>query len=81
MSKKEKDKEKDKDTDIDDDEKEEVSWYENQQNKTANIIKKYNIGTLQMFISPEILSMTSKERKKIDKVYYKREYTETPSEL
>ena len=74
-------KEKDKGTDIDNDEKEEVSWYENQQNKTANIIKKYNIGTLQMFISPEILSMTSKERKKIDKVYYKREYTETPSEL
>lgn len=73
--------EKDKDTDIDDDEKDEVSWYETQQNKTANIIKKYNIGTLQMFISPEILSMTNKERKKIDKIYYKREYTETPSEL
>ena len=73
--------EKDKGADIDDDEKDEVSWYENQQNKTANIIKKYNIGTLQMFISPEILSMTSKERKKIDKIYYKREYTETPSEL
>ena len=73
--------EKDKGTDIDNDEKEEVSWYENQQNKTANIIKKYNIGTLQMFISPEILSMTSKERKKIDKIYYRREYTETPSEL
>jgi isopenicillin N synthase-like dioxygenase len=34
-----------------------------------------------MFISPEILSMTIKERKKIDKVYYKRGYTETPSEL
>jgi hypothetical protein len=64
-----------------DDEKEEVSWYETQQNKTANIIKKYNIGTLQMFISPEILSMTSKERKKIEKIYYKREYTITPSEL
>ena len=59
---------------IKDDEKEEVSWYVTQQNKTANIIKKYNIGTLQMFISPEILSMTSKERKKIDKIYYKREY-------
>ena len=79
MSKEE--KEKDKGNDIDDDEKEEVSWYETQQNKTANIIKKYNIGTLQMFISPEILSMTSKERKKIDKVYYRREYTETPSDL
>ena len=49
-----------KDKNNEDDEKEEVSWYETQQNKTANIIKKYNIGTLQMFISPEILSMTSK---------------------
>ena len=65
----------------DDDENEKVSWYVAQQNKTANIIKKYNIGTLQMFISPEILSMTSKERKRIDKIYYKREYTFTPSEL
>jgi hypothetical protein len=74
-------KEKDKGTDIDDDEKEEVSWYENQQNKTANIIKKYNIGTLQIFISPEILSMTSKERKRIDKIYYRKDYTRTPSEL
>ena len=79
MSKEEKDT---KDTtNTEDDEKEEVSWYEKQQNKTYNIIKKYNIGTLQMFISPEILSMTSKERKKIDKIYYKREYTVTPSEL
>ena len=70
-----------KDTNIEDDEKEELTWYEKEQNKTANIIKKYNIGTLQMFISHEILSLTSKERKKIDKIYYKREYTETPSEL
>ena len=81
MSKEEKDKEKNKGDDVDDDEKDEVSWYETQQNKTANIIKKYNIGNLQIFISPEILSMTSKERKKIDKIYYRREYTETPSEL
>jgi exonuclease VII small subunit len=58
-----------------------MTWYDKKQNKTTTIIKKYNIGTLQMFISPEILSMTSKERKKIDKIYYKREYTETPSEL
>ena len=42
MSKEE--KEKDKGNDIDDDEKEEVSWYENQQNKTANIIN-YGIRT------------------------------------
>ena len=73
--------EKNNNSEIDNDEKEEVSWYENQQNKTANIIKKYNIGTLQMFISPEILSLTSKERKRIDKVYYKREYTDTTTEL
>ena len=69
--------EKNNNNEIDVDEKEEVSWYESQQNKTANIIKKYNIGTLQMFISPEILSLTSKERKRIDKIYYKREYTDT----
>ena len=73
--------EKNNNSEIDDDEKDEVSWYETQQNKTANIIKKYNIGTLQMFISPEILSLTSKERKRIDKVYYKREYTDTTTEL
>ena len=73
---------KQEENDVDgDDEKDKVSWYVNQQNKTANIIKKFNIGTLQMFISPEILSLTSKERKKIDKIYYKREYTVTPSEL
>jgi nicotinic acid mononucleotide adenylyltransferase/O-acetyl-ADP-ribose deacetylase (regulator of RNase III) len=73
---------KQEENDVDgDDEKDKVSWYVNQQNKTANIIKKYNIGTLQMFISPEILSLTSKDRKKIDKIYYKREYTVTPSEL
>jgi len=62
------------------DEKDNVSWYIKKQNKTINIIKKYNIGTLQMFINPEILSMTNKERKKIEKIYYKREYTSTPSE-
>ena len=73
---------KQEENDVDgDDEKDKVSWYVNQQNKTANIIKKFNIGTLQMFISPEILSLTNKERKKIDKIYYKREYTVTPSEL
>ena len=77
MSKEEEKKENKND---DDDETEKVSWYVAQQNKTANIIKKYNIGTLQLFISPEILSMTKKERKRIDKVYYKREYTFTPSE-
>ena len=73
--------EKNKGNDVNDDEKEEVPWYVKEQNKTSGIIKKYNIGTLQMFISPEILSMTSKERKKIDKIYYKREYTITPNEL
>ena len=78
MSKEEENKENKND---DDDEKEKVSWYVAQQNKTTNIIKKYNIGTLQIFISPEILSMTSKERKRIDKVYYKREYTDTTTEL
>jgi isopenicillin N synthase-like dioxygenase len=78
MSKEEENKENKND---DDDEKEKVSWYVAQQNKTTNIIKKYNIGTLQIFISPEILSMTSKERKRIDKIYYKRDYTSTPSEL
>ena len=30
------------------------------------MIDKYNVGTLQMFIKPEVLSMTFKERKKID---------------
>ena len=78
MSKEEENKENKND---DDDEKEKVSWYVAEQNKTTNIIKKYNIGTLQIFISPEILSMTSKERKRIDKIYYKRDYTSTPSEL
>ena len=66
MSKEEEKKENKND---DDDENEKVSWYVAQQNKTANMIKKYNIGTLQIFISPEILSMTSKERKRIDKIY------------
>ena len=27
------------------------------------MIDKYNVGTLQMFIKPEVLSMTFKERK------------------
>ena len=78
MSKEEEKKENKND---DDDENEKVSWYVAQQNKTANIIKKYNIGTLQIFISPEILSMTSKERKRIDKIYYRKEYTTTTSDL
>ena len=74
------DKENQVEENDEDDEKDNVSWYVKEQNKTTNIIKKYNIGTLQMFISPEILSMTNKERKKIEKIYYKREYTYTPSE-
>ena len=66
---------------IENNEEDEESWYEKENKKTENIIKNYNIGTLKMFISPEILSMTSKERKKIEKIYYKREYTETPSDI
>ena len=45
------------------------------------MIDKYNVGTLQMFIKPEVLSMTSKERKKIDSIYYKRAYSVTNNEI
>ena len=45
------------------------------------MIDKYNVGTLQMFIKPEVLSMTFKERKKIDSIYYKRAYSVTNNEI
>ena len=76
----EENKEKNKEEDTEE-EKEQLSYYEIQQKKTEDMIKNYNIGTLKMFISPEILSMTSKDRKKIEKIYYKREYTETPGDI
>ena len=59
----------------------EKDHYEKEQTKREEVINKYNIGTLQIFINPEILSMEKKERKKIAKIYYKREYTVTPSEI
>ena len=70
-----------KEKENEEEEKEQLSYYEIQQKKTEDMIKNYNIGTLKMFISPEILSMTSKDRKKIEKIYYKREYTETPGDI
>ena len=59
----------------------EKDYYQEEERKKEEIIKKYNVGTLQIFLTPEILSMEKKERKKIAKIYYKREYTTTPSEL
>ena len=45
---------------------------------------KYNIGTLKMYIAPDLLQISSSgqgKKRKLHKIYYKRSYTETPSEL
>ena len=55
-----------------------------EESKEKDAIEKYNIGTLKMYISPEIIE-TSKsgdfKKRKLSKIYYLRKYTETPSEL
>ena len=58
-----------------------MTYDEKKQENITNMITKYNVGTLQMFIKPEVLSMTSKERKKIDSIYYKRAYSVTNNEI
>jgi hypothetical protein len=52
--------------------------------KQTEAINKYIIGTLKMYITPEIFvkgSSGDTKKRKLSSVYYTRKYTETPSEV
>jgi hypothetical protein len=55
-----------------------------EEKKEKNAIEKYNVGTLKMYISPEIIETNKSgdfKKRKLSKMYYLRKYTRTPSEL
>ena len=55
-----------------------------EEKKEKDAIEKYNVGTLKMYISPEIIETNKSgdfKKRKLSKIYYLRKYTETPSEL
>jgi nicotinic acid mononucleotide adenylyltransferase/O-acetyl-ADP-ribose deacetylase (regulator of RNase III) len=55
-----------------------------EERKEKDAIEKYNVGTLKMYISPEIIETNKSgdfKKRKLSKIYYLRKYTETPSEL
>ena len=52
--------------------------------KQTEAINKYIIGTLKMYISPEIFIKNASgdtKKRKMPSIYYTRRYTETPSEV
>ena len=55
-----------------------------EEKKEKDAIEKYNVGTLKMYISPEIIETNKSgdfKKRKLSKMYYLRKYTRTPSEL
>ena len=52
--------------------------------KQTEAINKYIIGTLKMYIAPEIFVKNASgntKKRKMPSIYYTRQYTETPSEV